>query len=164
MRWRAQSCVGSLLGHFAHETSSSLLARANCAGQTAVIDSVGVVPERLTQFNTAAQDLNFVRTSCRRVCGHELFIRSRDEVLIVTVPQDSFENVLALAHKLVFQIQSVGMPSPVGTLFKCSTRVVLSLGHGHYSQAIIDVQITESRILCEACRRREPLRRLESIA
>ena len=83
-----------------HEYSRGvLLAGANRARQSAIVDTVGGVPQGLSEFNPSAKNFNLIRTPCWRIRGHELLIHLGDEVFIVTVPQDSFKNVLALAHK-----------------------------------------------------------------
>ena len=57
------------------------------------------VPQRLSQLDTATQHFDLVGAAGWGIGGGEFLIPLRDEIFIVTVPQDGFEDVLALAHK-----------------------------------------------------------------
>jgi hypothetical protein len=87
-----------------HSFGAELFAGANRAGESAVVDAVGDVPQGLSQFNAAAEDFDLVGASGWRIGWHEVIVLVWDEVFVVTVPQDCFENVLAMAHKLKFPV------------------------------------------------------------
>lgn len=112
------------------ETSGTFtsFARTDCARQPAVINSVSRVPQRLTQFDSATKDFNFVRTARRGIGGYELLVLLGDEVFIMTVPQDSLKYVLALAHKINFPVHAwTAFPTSRPILFL--TWWTTSLGH-----------------------------------
>lgn len=75
-----------------------LLARTDRTRQAAVVDPVGRVPKGLTQLNASTQDFDFLGASRRSIGCRKLFVFLRDEVLIVTVAKDCFEDVLAVTH------------------------------------------------------------------
>ncbi len=86
-----------------HQSSTGdLLARADSTGQTAVIDAVGVVPERLAQLDAAAQNFDLVGAASWSVSGFEFVVLVRDKIFVVAVAQDCFKDVLALTHKIRF--------------------------------------------------------------
>ena len=85
------------------EDRAFLLARTNRSGQPAVIDSVRGVPQGLSQLNPSTKNFNLVGAAGWGIGRNELLVPLRDEVFVVTVPQNSFKNVLALAHISNFQ-------------------------------------------------------------
>ena len=97
----------------------TLLSRANCPCQTAVIDTVCGVPQRLAQFDAAAQHLNLVGAASRRIGGDELLVFLGDKVFVVPVTENRFEDILALTHKL--KIPELEL---LGPLFQTAFQVV----------------------------------------
>ncbi len=81
---------------------SKLFAGANRAGQAAVIHSIGSVPQRLTEFHATSQNFDLLWASRRRIGRDELVVLVGDEIFIVTVTQNGFENVLAGTHIFSF--------------------------------------------------------------
>lgn len=79
-----------------------LFARANRAGQAAVIHSIGSVPQWLAKFNATAQNFDLLWAASRCVGRNEMVILVRDKIFIVTVTQNGFENVLASTHSYSF--------------------------------------------------------------
>mgnify|MGYP003662818661 CR=1 FL=1 len=75
-----------------------LLARADRTGQTAVIDAVGRVPQRLSQLDSLAEDFDLFVAARGCIGGCELLIQLGDKIFVVSVTQDGFENVFALTH------------------------------------------------------------------
>lgn len=80
------------------ELRGGLLAWSNRTRQTAVVNAVGVVPQRLTKFNTTTQNFDLLWASRRSIGGKEVIVFVWDKVFIVAVTQDGFENVLAATH------------------------------------------------------------------
>ncbi|WP_206036268.1 hypothetical protein [Crateriforma spongiae] len=80
-------------------SGETLLARTDGAGQAAVIHSVGVVPQGLAEFDATTQDFDLFGATGRSIGGLKAVILVGDEVFIVTVAKDGFENVFAVAHK-----------------------------------------------------------------
>jgi len=76
-----------------------LLARADSAGQATVIDSIVIVPEWLTQLYTTTKNFDLLLRSSRGIGRQELRVYNRIKILVVTVLENGFENVLAkIAH------------------------------------------------------------------
>ena len=75
-----------------------LFARANGTRQSAVIDAIGGVPQRLTEFDTATQYLNLVGAARRSIGWLEMLVIIWNEVLVVTITEDRFKHVFALTH------------------------------------------------------------------
>ncbi|SMP71802.1 hypothetical protein SAMN06265222_114117 [Neorhodopirellula lusitana] len=78
----------------------NLLAWANGTGKTAVVDAVGGVPKWLAEFNATAKDFDFLWAACWGICCTKVLIFLRDEIFVVTVAKDGFEDVLAMTHTL----------------------------------------------------------------
>jgi hypothetical protein len=85
----------------------NLLARTNGAGQAAVVDTISRVPQWLTKFDSSTKYFDLLRTTRRRVRRLEMIVFVRNEVFIMTVTQNRFENVLTSAHlSFVFPVGS----------------------------------------------------------
>ncbi len=75
-----------------------LFARTNRTGQSAVVHTIGGMPQRLATFDSAAEHLDFFRTASGGVRSDEVFILLWAEVFIVTIAKDCFEDVLTMSH------------------------------------------------------------------
>lgn len=108
------------------------------------------MPKRLTQFDPSTKNFNLVSASSRGIGRYEFFVLLRDKVFVVTVPQDCFKDVLALAHKICFPIHTLWEADPTSRPQFVFTLVDLFLGpHDSIDAVIIDARMTESRKLCE---------------
>ncbi len=79
-----------------------LFARANSTGESAVIHSIGSVPQRLPEFNATAQNFDLLWAASRCVGRNEFIVLVGNEIFVVTVTQNGFENVLASTHVYSF--------------------------------------------------------------
>lgn len=95
---RLQGCNRGFWVQFDSQVGCRLLAWANRTGQSAVVNTVGGMPQRLAQFDSAAEHLNFFRTASGGVRCDEVFILLRAEVFIVTIAKDCFEDILTMSH------------------------------------------------------------------
>ncbi len=99
---------------------SQLLARTNSACQTAVVDSVVVVPQGLSEFHTSSQNFDLLLRASRCIGGQELPISDGIEVLIVTVLENGFENIFTkIAHtvwNLLIEIRQIRAPGHASEL------------------------------------------------
>jgi hypothetical protein len=76
-----------------------LLARTNDARQASVVHAVIPVPKWLAQINTAAKNFDFLARACRGIGWEKVVVYFWIEILIMTVLEDRFEDVLAnIAH------------------------------------------------------------------
>jgi hypothetical protein len=82
------------------ETAIRLFARADNASQTGVINAIIAVPKRLAALDTAAEDFNLLCRASRSIRREEKIIHFWVKILIVTVLQNRFENILAnITHR-----------------------------------------------------------------
>jgi len=81
---------------------SNLFAGTNCAGQAAVVHSIGSVPQRLTEFNATAQNFDLLWAASRCIGRNEVIVLVGNKIFIVTITQNGFENVLASTHVYSF--------------------------------------------------------------
>ncbi|TWT72917.1 hypothetical protein CA85_13780 [Allorhodopirellula solitaria] len=86
------------LGLYLKWIATRLLARANCAGQAAVVHAIGGVPQWLATFDSAAENLDFLGAASGGVRGGEVFILLWTEIFIVAITKDCFEDVLTMSH------------------------------------------------------------------
>jgi hypothetical protein len=116
LSWGQSSFVVPSLG--GKDGNGTLLAWSDRAGQAAVVDSIGVVPQRLAEFNTTTQNFNLLGASGRCIGGDEVIVFMRDKVFIVAVTQDGFENVLAATHFVLSISPCDSMPVACGVRFE----------------------------------------------
>jgi len=90
-----------------------LLARPNGASQAAVIDTIIVVPQRLSQFDSLSKNFDLLQRPGWCVGRLELVVSLRIEVLVVPILENRLENVLA---KSAHSIPPSNISSPRGTM------------------------------------------------
>ena len=92
-----------------------LLAWADRAGQTAVINAVFGVPKRLAEFDSFSQDFNLVGRARWGVGGMKVVDRGR-EIFVVPILQYCLEHIfdLGIVHFVAPQKRLVG------TSFRCA--------------------------------------------
>ena len=122
------------------------------------------MPKGLAQFDSSTQHFNLVGTSGRCVGGDEFLVVLGDEIFVMTVAQDSFKHVLALAHTFCFPVRSFGMPfQPAGPCMFFDECGPTPWSARSTDAEIIDVNKIQSRKLCEGSAPLTPVHRRELV-
>lgn len=118
-----------------------LLARTDRSGQTAVVNAIVVVPQRLAQLDPLAKDFDLFLRSGRCIGRQEMQIDDGIEIFVVSILQNCLKNVLAqIAHRLAHlsQQKSSLLPDTEKNLVRISYREGLfptgTQSQGKYSQ------------------------------
>jgi hypothetical protein len=103
---------------------AELFAGTNRTGQAAVIDPVIGVPKRLTELHTAAENLDLLLGSRRRIGRMEIRRVLGGEVFVMSITKDGLENILANCHE-----NTSVSKAPAGKP-QCDRRMEAQLGKG----------------------------------
>jgi len=108
---RLRRFVRSPVSELGPTSVEHLFAWANSTRQSAVVNTIRVVPEGLSKFDSFPQDFNLFRASRGGISGGEAIVFVGHEIFIVTVSQNGFENVFAVTHSKRFSFTWNGRDS-----------------------------------------------------